>query len=159
MHFPQVEGENLAGSRLSYPRDFSAARTIALVAFDLKSRADLETWVPFIDRFASSGVARGRLFPVLSRTLRMMQGMIVSTMRKTAPTAQAREATVPIFVDLDEFCAALDIADRSQIHTFVIEPDGAISAHEVGPFDDRAASAIELHLFKDEPSLLDGGAA
>jgi hypothetical protein len=146
MRFPQVEGENLAGQQFVYPRDFRGARTIALVAFDLKQRGDLETWVPFIDRFARTGIVRGRVFPTLSRSLRMMKRMIVSTMRQGAPTIEAREATVPIFVELDEFCAALSIADRSNIHAFVVEADGAVSEHWIGRFSERAGAAIEAHV-------------
>lgn len=146
MRFPEAEGENLAGQPFVYPRDFAGARTIALVAFDLKQRADLETWVPFVDRFARSGVARGRVFPALSRSMRMMKRMIVSTMRSGAPSAQAREATIPLFVDLDEFCAALDITDRGRVHAFVVEPDGTISAHRGGPFDPSAGAELEAHV-------------
>lgn len=150
MRFPEVEGESLTGQPFLFPRDFHGARTIALVAFDLKARNDLETWVPFIDRFARSGIARGRLFPVLSRSLRMMKRMIATTMRKGAPTPEAREATVPLFVDVDEFCKALDISDRTSIHTFVVESDGLVSLHRVGPFDALAGSAIEARV--NEPA-------
>jgi hypothetical protein len=146
MQFPEVEGVSLAGQRFSYPRDFSGARTIALVAFDLKARADLDTWVPFIDRFARDGTVRGRLFPTLPRSMRMMKGMIATTMRKGAPTREAREATVPLFVDMEEFCTALDITDRRSIHTFVIEDDGEISEHRVGPYNEFAGTAIEAHV-------------
>jgi hypothetical protein len=148
MQFPDVAGENLAGQVLSFPRDFGGARTIALVAFDLKQRADLETWVPFIDRFARGGTARGRLFPTLPRSMRIMKRMIVATMRKGAPTIEAREATVPLFVDVDEFCQQLDIADRSNIHAFVVESDGSISEHRVGPYTAVAGAAIEALLVR-----------
>jgi hypothetical protein len=146
MRFPEVEGENLAGQPLVFPRDFRGARTIALVAFDLKGRGALDTWVPFIDRFARAGIARGRLFPALSHSMRMMKRAIVTTMRKGAPNAEAREATVPLFVDMDEFCSLLEITDRGSIHTFVVESDGSISEHIVGPFSVSAGAAIEAHL-------------
>jgi len=146
MRFPEVEGENLAGQQFSFPRDFGGARTIALVAFDFKQRADLETWVPFIDRFARDGTARGRLFPTLPRSMRMMKRLIVATMRKGAPTREAREATVPLFTDIEEFCAALDITDRARIHTFVVESDGSVSEHRIGPYDEPAGTAIEAHV-------------
>jgi hypothetical protein len=146
MRFPEVEGENLAGQAFMYPRDFDGARTIALVAFDLKQRTELETWVPFIDRFARTGIARGRMFPALSRSMRMMKRMIVSTMRSGAPSPEAREATVPLFVDIDEFCAALEITDRRRVHAFVVESDGSISAHRSGPYDESAGAELEARV-------------
>jgi hypothetical protein len=143
MYFPEVQGENLAGQPFVYPRDFHGARTIALVAFDLRQRGDLETWVPFMDRFARRGIARGRVFPALSRSMRMMKRMIVSTLRQSAPDVKARETTVLIFVDLDEFCTALAITDRSNIHAFVVESDGFVSEHHVGRYSEPAGAAIE----------------
>jgi hypothetical protein len=146
MHFPDSEGENLAGDELAFPRDFGA-RTIALVAFDLKARDDLESWVPFVDRFARAGRINGRVFPVLSRSMRMMKGMILTALRKTAPAEpEVHAATVPLFVDLDDFCAALGISDRSAIHILVIEPDGAVLEHHTGPYSQLVAAVIETHV-------------
>jgi hypothetical protein len=146
MRFPDAEGENLAGQPFVFPRDFSGGRTIALVAFDFKQRDELETWVPFIDGFARTGAARGRLFPTLPRSMQMMKRVIAATMRKDAATAEAREATIPLFVDVDEFCATLGIVDRGRIHAFVVETEGLIRAHHIGPYDAFAGAALETHL-------------
>jgi hypothetical protein len=146
MYFPAVQGENLAGQPLSFPDDFRGVRTIALIAFDFKQRADLDTWAPFIDRIARGDGARARLFPVLPRAMRAMEKMIVLTLRKDAAEPAAREATVPLFVDLDEFCSALDIGDRDRIHTFVVAEDGSIRVHITGLYDDAAGRTIEAHV-------------
>jgi hypothetical protein len=143
MQFPTVEGENLAGRRVSFPLDFAGSRTIALVAFDPKQRTDLDTWVPFIERLARTSSVRGLAFAVLSRAMVKMSVALVTAMRKAAPSPEAREVTVALFVDLEEFCVALDISDRRQIHAFVIEGDGSVGAHQVGPYDDAAGAAIE----------------
>ena len=148
MHFPEVQGENLAGQPLSFPDDFHGSRTIVLVAFDFKQRADLDTWAPFIGRVARGDGARARLFPVLPRAMRKVEKMIVMTLRKDAAEPAAREATVPLFVDVDEFCLALGIADRDLIHTFVVVEDGSISAHFSGLYDEAAGQSIEAHVAK-----------
>ncbi len=140
--FPPADGVSLAGERCSFPRDFVTQETIALVAFDLKARADVESWVPFIDRFARDGTAGGRLFPVLPRAMRMLERVIVATMRKDATTVEARAATVPLFVDIDAFCAALDIADRAAVHVFVVASDGSVVARTAGPYSDAAGRTI-----------------
>lgn len=146
MKFPNVEGENLDGVPLAFPRDF-AGRTIVLVGFDLKQRTDLESWVPFVDRYVRAGTAGGRMFAVIASSMGAMTKMIVATMRKGAPSAESRAATVPLFLDdVEAFCAALGIADRSAIHAFVVGPDGSILEHQVGAFSDRAAAAFEAHV-------------
>jgi hypothetical protein len=146
MVFPDVEGENLAGQSFVFPRDFSSVRTIVLVAFDFKQRSELETWMPFIDGFARRGVARGRLFPTLPRSMHVMKRVIAATMRKAAATTEEREATIPLFVDVEEFCTALNITERGCIHTFVVESEGLIRAHCIGPYEPSAGAAIEAHL-------------
>jgi hypothetical protein len=148
MYFPEVQGENLAGQPVSFPDDFRGSRTIVLVAFDFKQRADLDTWGPFIDRIARGDGTRARLFPVLPRAMRMMEKMIVMTLRKDAAEPAAREATVPLFVDVDEFCLALGIADRDLVHTFVVVEDGSVSLHCAGLYDDAAGRLIEAHVAK-----------
>jgi hypothetical protein len=146
MYFPEVQGESLAGQLLSFPNDFVGSHTIALVAFDFKQRADIDTWAPFIDRIARNDGARAKLFAVLPRAMRMMEKMIVTALRKDIEEPAAREVTVPLFVDLDEFCGALEIGDRDLIHTFVVAADGSIRAHVSGLFDEAAARKIEAHV-------------
>ncbi len=147
MIFPNVEGENLDGQLFTFPRDFSA-RTIAIVAFDFKQRGELESWVPFVDRYARAGTVHGRVFPVISRSMRTMKSVILTTMRKTVPTPEARAATVPLFLDIDEFCGTLGIGDRRAIHVYVLEPSGAVVEHQAGAFTDSAAAALEVHVKK-----------
>ncbi len=145
MRFPTVEGENLAGVRCAFPRDF-ARLTIAIVAFDLKQRADLESWVPFVEGYARGGTADGRVFPVLPRSMRMMKGMILTTMRKAAPSVESRAVTVPLFVDIDEFCSALQIVDRAAIQVYVVTPEGSVLMRTSGPYVATAAAEIAAAL-------------
>ena len=52
--FPPVAGEALDGTPFAAPRDLAAGRTVALVAFALDHRPELETWVPYIDALVRS---------------------------------------------------------------------------------------------------------
>jgi len=142
MRFPAARGETLGGQAVEFPRDFAGGRTIAIVAFDLKQRAQCESWVPFIDRYARTGVVRGRLFAAVPNSMQLMKRMIVATMRQGAPTPEARDATIPLFVDLDAFCSGLQVRDRSRIQTLLIESDGLISAQHAGAFAEAAGNAL-----------------
>jgi hypothetical protein len=142
MRFPVVESESLSGAAFVAPADFVGSPTIALVAFDLAQRAELETWLPFVDALVRAGTARGRVFAVLAHSLKLMKAMIVSTMRSAAPGPDVRAATVPLFVDIDAFCAELGIGDRTVIAVLLIQPDGSISVHRSGAFSTAAGDAI-----------------
>jgi hypothetical protein len=67
-------------------------------------------------------------------------------MRQGAPTPEARDATIPLFVDLDAFCAGLQVRDRSRIQTLLVEPDGSISAQHAGAFAEDAGYALAAKL-------------
>jgi hypothetical protein len=79
-----------------------------------------------------------------------MKTMSQSTMRKSAPSPEACEATIPLFVEIDAFCTALEIAQRDDIHALVIEPDGRVSDRVRGPFTAAGGATIEARLLADE---------
>ncbi len=145
MHFPQVEGRNLDGRPFVFPRDFRQI-TIAIVAFDVKQRAELESWVPFIDGYARPGSVDSFVLAALPLNMQLFERILAATLRKGAPSPEARAATIPIFVDLDDWCTSLEIADRSTIALFVVAPDGAVLGHHSGAYEVAAAAEIERHL-------------
>ncbi len=145
MQFPAVAGDNLSGEHLVFPAAFRK-RTIVLVAFDLEQRADLETWVGFVDRHVRSGHIEGRVFAVIAQAMKLLKPMILATMRKAAPSDAARAAMVPLFTDVDAFCTALEIVDRTSIVVYVVEPGGVILARRNGAWNDAAAQAIGAFL-------------
>ena len=79
--FPAVSGEALDGTPFVAPRDLAAGRTVALVAFALEHRAELDTWVPYLDALARSRAGlRARLFLGIGVPT-MMRGAIVAALK------------------------------------------------------------------------------
>jgi hypothetical protein len=146
MQFPAVEGDNLLGTHFTFPADFDGGPTIAIVAFDQASGPHVASWLPFIDGYAANGCARGRLFGILGTSMRLMKTMVDVALRKAAADPAAREATIPLFVDIDAFCAALAITDRRTVSVFVVEPGGEIVARATGAYSDAAGDALRDRL-------------
>jgi hypothetical protein len=63
-------------------------------------------------------------------------------MRQGIPDATDRARTLMLYVDIDQFCAALGIATRETIALMLVDADGRVMWHGFGPFDPRTARQI-----------------
>jgi hypothetical protein len=144
--FPAVSGEALDGTPFVTPRDLAAGRMVALVAFALDHRAELETWVPYIDALVRSRPdVRARLFAGIG-VPKLMRKAIVGAMKAAVTAPELRASTIPLFVDVGAFAGALGIADRAHLTILLVEPDGRISWRGSGPFSPAAGDALTAAL-------------
>lgn len=144
--FPAVTGEALDGTPFAAPGDFSAGRTVALVAFALEHRAELETWVPYIDALVRSRAdVRARLFPGIG-VPKMMRGAVVAAMKAAISEPELRASTIPLFVNVPAFASALGIADRTHLTLLLVEPDGRITWRGSGSYSQAAGDALTAAL-------------
>lgn len=143
--FPAVAGEALDGSPFSAPRDLAGSRTVALFGFALEHRTELESWVPFLDPLARAGAVRVRLFVPLG-VPKLLRGSVVGAMKAGVTQPELRASTIPLFVDVDAFCAALGIVDRKHLSMLLVEPDGSVSWRGDGSFSEVAAAALSAAL-------------
>lgn len=139
--FPAAAGEALDGTPFVAPRDLAAGRTVALFGFAIEQRAELETWVPYLDRVARNGSGvRVRLFVPLG-VPKLMRGAVVGAMKAAVTQPELRASTIPLFLDVDGFARALAIRDRAHLAILVVEPDGRITWRGSGPFSETAGAS------------------
>ncbi len=144
--FPPVTGEALDGTPFVAPRDLANGRTVALFGFAIEQRAELETWVPYLDALARAGNGvRARLFVPLGAP-KIVRGAIVGAMKAGVPQPELRASTIPLFVDVDAFVRALGIGDRAHLVILLVEPDGRITWRGSGPFSETAAASLTAAL-------------
>lgn len=143
--FPAVAGEALDGTSFAAPRDLAGGRTVALIAFGLDQRAELESWVPFLDALARPGTVRVRLFIPLG-VPKLLRGSTVAAMKAAVTQPELRASTIPLFVDVDAFCDALAIVDRKHLNVLLIEPDGSVRWRGSGPFGETVRAALTERL-------------
>jgi hypothetical protein len=144
--FPAVSASALDGTPFRAPHDLAGARTLAMLGFGIEQRADLESWVPYMDGLvrSNSGV-RARLFVPLS-VPKIVRGGLVAAMKAAVTQPELRASTIPLFVDVGAFCDALGIADRSQLVVLVLEPDGRVAWRGNGAFSPAAGASISAVL-------------
>jgi hypothetical protein len=144
--FPPVAGEALDGTPFAAPRDLAGGRTVAMIAFALEHRPELESWVPYIDALVRSRRdVRARLFPGIGAP-KLMRGAIVKAMKAAVTAPELRASTVPLFVDVPKFASALGIGDRSHLTILLVEPDGRIAWRGSGRYSDAAGASLTAAL-------------
>jgi hypothetical protein len=66
-------------------------------------------------------------------------------MRAGIPDAIARERTITLYLDKDEFKSALNISSEDEIYLFLVDRDGEILWRETGTFsEDKAADLLQV---------------
>jgi hypothetical protein len=146
VRFPAVTGEALDGTPFVAPRDLAGKRTVALVGFALEHRPELETWVPYIDTLVRSrDDVRARLFIGLGMP-KFVRGGVVAAMKAAVTAPEQREATIPLFVDVDAFSRSLGLGDRAHLTILLVEPDGRIVWRGSGPYSDAAGASLTAAL-------------
>ncbi|HEY0614513.1 MAG TPA: hypothetical protein VGC96_07720 [Candidatus Elarobacter sp.] len=144
--FPVVSGEALDGTPFVTPRDLAAGRTVALIAFALDHRPEVETWVPYLDTLVRSPAGvRARLFAVIGMP-KIMRGAVVKAMRAAVGTPELRASTIPVFVDPGGFASSAGISDRSHLTVLLVEPDGRITWRGSGPYSAAAGASLTAAL-------------
>ena len=144
--FPAIAGEALDGTPFASPRDLAVGRTVVMVGFVLEHKAELESWVPFIDKLVRSrSDVRARLFIALG-TPKLLRRPIVAAMKAAVPAPEQRASTIPLFVDVEAFARSLGISDRTHLTLLLVEPDGRITWRGSGPFSDAAGASLAAAL-------------
>ena len=143
VHFPSVSGTNLDRQELEFPRDFGGELNLLFVPFLQEQQTVVNTWIPFAETLEAEtpGLVYYELptihrMPVVSRTF------INEGMRAGIPDPKARERTVTLYIDLDEFMQATEIAGKENVHTMLVNRKGEILWRTVGPYDEMQGDQL-----------------
>jgi hypothetical protein len=141
--FPSLTGEAVDGTPFAAPADFAHVRTVVMTAFALESRAQVESWGPYIDALVRGRPdVRARLFAVLGTGAKIMRGVILGGLRTALAAPELRASTIVVFTDVDAFCRALGVSERKELGVFLVDGDGRIVWRGSGPYTDAAGAAL-----------------
>jgi hypothetical protein len=142
-HFPMVSGYNLNRQEFEFPRDFGGELNLVIVPFQQYQQTIVNTWIPFAQEVEVSfpGFIYYELptiyeMSVLSRTF-LNEGM-----RAGIPDETARQRTITLYLNKENFRSALNIPDENDIHLFLVDRDGNILWRTIGEY--TTAKADEL---------------
>jgi hypothetical protein len=138
-----VSGYNLDRQEREFPRDFAGELNLIFVAFLQEQQVTINTWLPYAQELegAYPGLVYYELptineLPMLSRTF------INEGMRAGIPDPTARERTVTLYLDLEQFMTATGIPGRDQVHVLLVDRAGEILWRTTGEFDQPKGEAL-----------------
>ena len=146
VHFPTVSGSNLQRVELEFPRDFEGEVNLLFVPFYQRQQADVNTWLPFAEELETQ---RSDLIyyelPTIDERPTLSRTFINEGMRAGIPNPKARDRTVTLYIDLDQFTTATGIDSKDVIHVLLVDCEGGILWRARGPF--RQEEADDLRQF------------
>jgi hypothetical protein len=149
--FPMVSGFNLNRQELIIPDDLPGKHNLVIVAFQQYQQADVNTWIPYakeiearIPGFMYYELPTIYEMPSFSRTF------INEGMRAGIPDQTARERTITLYIDKDEFKSALGISSEDEISLFLVDNQGSITWRSSGRFAEAKAKDLEAVLNENQ---------
>lgn len=142
--FPNVSGFNLDREEFRFPQDFEGELNLLIVAFQQHHQSRVNTWIPKVQSLEADfpGFIYYEL-PTIKEMSMMSRAFINEGMRAGIPDQTARERTITLYINKNEFNKALNIPNEEDIYLFLVEKNGRIIWREMGSFQEKNASVLE----------------
>lgn len=133
--FPTVSGSNLERQEFEFPRDFAGDLNLLFIPFLQRQQLTVNTWIPFAQdlEWSFPGLVYYELptideMPMLSRTF------INEGMRAGIPDPKARQRTVTLYINTQEFMRATGIPGKGVVHILLVDRRGNILWRTTGEY-------------------------
>jgi hypothetical protein len=141
--FPNIKGRNLNTQDLILPGDLSGEARLLVIAFKREQQQLVETWLPFLKELESRQPAfRYYELPVLPGGLKLIRGIIDGGMSRGITDSVARERTITIYTDTEEFRANLGIPSNETIQLLLLDSAGYVRFRTDGAMADKKAGQL-----------------
>jgi len=123
---PKIEGENLAGQKVTLPDAAAGKVAVLVLGFSKASKEPTSAWAKRISAdFASQSSFVLYQLPVLQSVPRFVRGMVISSMRKGTP-ADMREHFVPLLSGEAELKKLVNFEKPDDAYLIVLNESGKI---------------------------------
>jgi hypothetical protein len=151
MIFPRVIAKNLHRKQLVLPGDFQGQLNILLIPFFQWHQTKVDTWLPFLKSLENNlpNIRYYELPTIQSKNV-IAQTFINEGMRAGIPDQVARDRTITLFLDKNDFCRSLEITSEEDITIILVDRTGQVFWRNMGGFSsekgESLVSAIKLNL-------------
>ncbi|OFV82849.1 MAG: hypothetical protein A2W26_12695 [Acidobacteria bacterium RBG_16_64_8] len=119
------------------------AANLVILAFSREHQDDVENWQPHLAEVVEAHPSLEIwVVPALSRSYRFWHRAVESGMRAGLPDSHARRHTLITYLDLRYVQRALDMADRDDIHLYLLDPRGAVRWQGRGGYSQATLDAL-----------------
>jgi len=136
MNFPEIEGQNLEGHKFKLPQDLDGKLNVVIMPFLREQQEIVDQWVFFLVDLVYE-------VPTLQARDKYFQLAVDEAMRAGIPDKSARERTITIYTNREEFLPKLNIEDLEIIQIFLLNKDGQILWHSEGEFTKQKGIELE----------------
>jgi len=146
MSFPVVNGSNLRREKLTLPKDFEGKYNLLFVAFQQWQQNEVNSWIPLAESLEKQfpGLYYYEL-PTIRSLNTLSRFFINEGMRAGIPNPKSRERTITLYLDKDEFRAALGMTDEDHIYALLFDDQGEELWRASGPYSqDKQAGLLEV---------------
>ena len=125
MTFPTVSGSNLLREKLTLPQDFAGDYNLLFIAFQQWHQDEVNTWIPLAESCETRfpGLVYYEL-PTIRALNAFSKFFINEGMRAGIPNPKSRERTITLYLDKDDFRAAMGLEDEEHIFALLIDHQG-----------------------------------
>jgi len=128
-HFPFVSGIDLNGKKYELPNDFAGKINIIALGFEREHQDPINTWIPSIDQLIKNTNPQiGLKFyevPLIYELSTFQRGWVNNGMRFGIRDETARQRTITVYTDREEFFKIMDMkGDR--IYLLLVDNNGKI---------------------------------
>ena len=137
---PTVKSADLNGKPFVLPDDFSAPRTLLLIAFEREHQDLIDGWVAGLK--LSPEAADWFELPIVGEMSATHQKFLDGAMRGGIRGENQRARVVTLYADRAKFIAPLGQSATDTIYVVVAQPNGEVLALQTGKFDKAKAATI-----------------
>jgi hypothetical protein len=141
---PQVSAQDLNKKKLEWPKDFTADRTLLLVAFGRKQQVFIDGWVAGLDLKKANAPAWFEV-PLINNPGSIVRGFIDSGMRKGIPSVADRAHVVTLYVKKKAFMQSMALPNEN-VHAVVVDKSGKVMLRVTGGFSAAGAEQVKAAL-------------
>ena len=152
MTFPTVNGSNLLRKKLTLPQDFQGNFNLLFIPFQQWQQNEVDSWMVLAkDLEEQHGNLVYYELPTIQTRNSFYKMFINEGMRAGIPNPKTRERTITLYLEKEDFRAALDMADEEHIYVLLIDRQGNEFFRTRGPHSPEGEVALRQvlrHLIK-----------
>lgn len=142
-YIPRLEGENLLGDPLSFPKDLKAPLTLIVIGFKREHQKDIDTWIQAYQekRLADQSVDFFEL-PIIYEVGMVKRLFINNGMKMGIPDPEQLKRTVTIYMKRQNLFDALDMKEDT-IYSLLVTQKGKILWRNEGKASPAKIESLE----------------
>jgi len=149
MTFPTVNGSNLLREKLTLPQDFQGKFNLIFIPFEQWQQMEVDSWMALAKELEEQfdGLVYYELPTIQSRNS-FYKMFINEGMRAGIPNPKTRERTITLYLDKEDFRAALGMSDEEHIYILVVDRQGNEFFRARGPYSREGEVALRQVLLQ-----------